>query len=100
MSQKNWRDINMTYDLIGVIHKPSGVMLTDDIGNDYPEMVAVAGYHVNVLLQDDMGLVEQYIIVPSTLSRIFAGRDDTVALKFSNRDEWLALGIEVIEEVL
>lgn len=90
----------MTYDLIGVIHKPSGVMLTDTEGNEYTEMVAIEGYHVNVLPSDDMSLVEPYIIVPSALSRVFANRDDTVALKFANRDEWLALGIEAIEEVL
>jgi len=86
----------MIYDLIGVIHKPSGVMLTDDMGNEYPEMVAVEGYHVNILSEGDMSLVEPYIIVPSALSRVFAGRDDTVALKFANRDEWLNLGIEVL----
>jgi hypothetical protein len=90
----------MIYDLIGVIHKPSGVMLTDTEGNEYAEMVAIEGYHVNVLPSDDMSLVEPYIIVPNILGRIFAGREDTVALKFTNRDEWLALGIEVIEEAL
>lgn len=88
----------MTYDLIGTIYKPSGVMLTDREGNEFPEMVAIEGYHVNVLPSEDMSLVEPYIIVPSALSRVFAGRDDTVALKFANRDEWLALGIEVIAD--
>ena len=88
----------MTYDVIGTIYKPSGVMLTDTDGNEYPQMVAVEGYHVNVLPSDDMSLVEPYIVEVNTLSRVFAGRDDTVALKFANRDEWLALGIEVIEE--
>lgn len=88
----------MTYDVIGTIYKPSGVMLTDEEGNEYPEMVAVDGYHVNVLPQEDMSLVEPYIVTVATPSRVFAGRDDTVALKFANRDEWLALGIEVIED--
>lgn len=90
----------MIYDVIGTIYKPSGVTLTDAEGNEYPEMVALDGYNVNVLPQEDMSLVEPYIVVANTPSRVFAGRDDTVALKFANRDEWLALGIEVIEEEL
>ena len=87
----------MIYDVVGTIYKPSGVMLTDNDGNEYQEMVAVDGYHVNVLPQDDMSLVEPYIVQANTLSRVFAGRDDTVALKFKDRDEWLSLGIEVVE---
>lgn len=31
----------MIYDLIGTIYKPTGTMLKDSEGNDYPEMVAV-----------------------------------------------------------
>ena len=89
----------MTYDLIGTIYKASGVILTDEEGNEYPEMKALEGYHVNVLPQDNMSLVEPFIVEVNSLSRVFAGRDDTVALKFANRDEWLALGIEVIEVV-
>jgi len=88
----------MTYDTIGKIYKPLGVVLTDTEGNEYPEMVAIDGYHVNVLPSDDMRLVEPYIVEVNTLSRVFAGRDDTVALRFANRSEWLALGIEYIEE--
>ena len=90
----------MTYDCIGTIYKPSGAMLTDEFGNEFPEMEPIDGYHVNVLPQEDMSLVEPYIVEANTLSRVFAGRDDTVALKFDSRDEWLALGIEVVEEVL
>jgi len=35
-------------DVIGVMHEPTGNMLTDDDGNEYPEMAAVDGWHVNV----------------------------------------------------
>lgn len=89
----------MTYDLVGTIYTPSGVILTDEEGNEYPEMVAVEGYHVNIL-DADMELVAPYVITVNTPSRVFAGRDDTVHLKFVDRAEWLALGIEVVEEVL
>ena len=87
----------MTYDLIGTIYKTSGVMLTDEEGNEYPEMVALEGYHVNTLPPLDEKL-EKFIVVPSTLSRVFAGRDDTICLKFSSRDEWLSQGYENVEE--
>lgn len=93
----------MIYDLIGTIYKPSGVMLTDEEGNEYAEMVALADdsgnpyYHINTLPPLDDKL-EKFVVVPTTLSRVFAGRDDTVALKFSSRDEWLALGYENVEE--
>ena len=87
----------MIYDLIGTIYKPSGVMLTDEEGNEYPEMAALEGYHVNTLPPLDEKL-EKFIVVPPTLSRVFAGRDDTVCLKFKDRAEWLALGYENVEE--
>ena len=81
----------MTYDLIGVIHKPTGVMLTDAEGMQYPEMAALDGYHVNVL--EVTPELAPYIVTPETPTRVFAGVT-THCLKFANRDEWLALGIE------
>ena len=93
----------MIYDLIGTIYKPSGVMLTDEEGNEYPEMVALADdsgnpyYHVNVLeVTDDL---LPYVVTPTSQVRVFAGRDDTVCLKFKDRAEWLALGYENVEEI-
>lgn len=35
-------------DVIGLMHEPTGTMLTDDDGNEYPEMAAIDGWHVNV----------------------------------------------------
>lgn len=35
-------------DIIGSIHKPTGVMLTDEEGSEYPEMSDVGGWHVNM----------------------------------------------------
>ena len=87
----------MIYDIIGIIYSPTGVMLKDEEGNEYPQMEAIDGYHVNTLPPLADGL-EPYVVAPSTLSRVFAGRDDTVALKFSSRDEWLKQGYENVEE--
>ena len=88
----------MTYDLIDKIYTPTGVVLADNEGNEYPEMEVVIGYHVNMLETTEATL--PYVIQVNTPSRVFAGRDDTVCLKFTNRDEWLALNIETIEEIL
>ena len=40
-------------DVVGVIQKPTGVMLTDDEGMEYPEMAALDGWHVNLRLSGD-----------------------------------------------
>ena len=86
----------MEYDLIGTINKPTGVMIQSQYG-EYPETIVFEGYHVN-MINADMELVKDYIVEVSTPSRTFAGRDDGICLKFKNREEWLSLGIEKIEE--
>jgi hypothetical protein len=35
-------------DMIGTIYQTSGTMLTDDEGNEYPEMIAIDGFHANI----------------------------------------------------
>lgn len=35
-------------DVIGLIYKPTGTMLTDEDGFEYPEMADVGGWHVNM----------------------------------------------------
>ena len=86
----------MIYDLIGTIHKSSGIMLKDEEGNKYPQMEAVEGYHVNILPPLAETLI-QYVVEPTYKQRVFAGRDDTICLKFKDRNEWLSLGFEKLE---
>ena len=88
----------MIYDLIGTMYKPSGIILKDEEGNEYPQMEAVEGYHINTLPPLDEAL-EQYMIEPAYKQRVFAGRDDTICLRFKDRDEWLSLGFENVEEI-
>ena len=38
--------------------------------------------------------LEGSVVTPTSPVRMFAGRDDTICLKFANRDEWLGLGYE------
>ena len=89
----------MIYDLIGTIYKPTGTMLKDSEGNEYSQMEAVDGYHVNTLPSELTEELQPYVVAVATPSRVFAGREDTVCLKFKDRDEWLSLGYENVEEV-
>jgi len=40
-------------DIVGTIHEPTGNTLTDADGNEYPEMAAVDGWHINIRLMGD-----------------------------------------------
>lgn len=40
-------------DVVGVIYEPTGNMLTDTEGNEYPEMAPVPGWHINIRLIGD-----------------------------------------------
>jgi len=41
------------FDTIGLIHKATGNMLTDEEGMEYPEMAPVDGWHVNLRIRGD-----------------------------------------------
>lgn len=86
----------MTYDIIGTVYKPTGSILKDEEGNEYPQMETVDGYHVNTLPPLDEKLTK-YVVEPTTKQRVFAGREDTICLKFASRDEWLGLGYEQLD---
>ena len=59
-------------DPVGVIHKPTGAMLQDSDGNEYPEMAPVDGWHVN--LSDGVAELAAFEIdPPATPARVFAG---------------------------
>ena len=92
----------MIYDTIETIYTSTGVMLTSEDGFEYPQMEAIDGYHVNVLdaTIEEQALIEPFIIQVNNPNRVFAGRDDMVCLKFTNREEWLALGFEKTDEEL
>lgn len=65
-------------DIVGVIYEPTGNMLTDDEGNEYPETAPIDGWHVNLrLLNDTMrdaaeALDLAYGLTPNSPSRIWA----------------------------
>jgi hypothetical protein len=65
-------------DIVGVIYRPTGNMLTDDEGNEYPETAPLDGWHVNIRLLNDTMLEAAeavnavYGVVPETPARVWA----------------------------
>ena len=64
-------------DVVGVIHEPTGVTLTDSEGMDYPEVAAVDGWHVNIRLVGDAmretveALDATHGVTPNSPSRVW-----------------------------
>jgi hypothetical protein len=67
-------------DEVGTIYAPTGNMLVDDEGNEYPEITAVDGYHLNLRkMRDEADSIIQtledadlVIDPPATPARKFA----------------------------
>lgn len=65
-------------DIVGVIYSPTGVMLTDTEGNEYPETAPLDGYHLNIrLLNDTMreaveAIEAEYGVAVNSPSRVWA----------------------------
>ena len=70
-----WEPRYQNIDNFGLVQKPTGVMLQDEEGMDYPEMSPVDGWHVNVrvLAHEDPSVLEPYKANPdpSTPVRVF-----------------------------
>ena len=49
-------------DVIGIVYKPTGKLLTSEEGN-FPEMAAVPGWHVNVRGEENATLAQHHIEV-------------------------------------
>ena len=64
-------------DVVGTIHEPTGVTLTDSEGMDYPEMAAVDGWHINIRLVGDAmretveALDATHGVTPNSPSRVW-----------------------------
>ena len=44
---------NHSFDIVGLIHEPTGNILTDAEGIEYPEMAPIDGWHVNLRIRGD-----------------------------------------------
>ena len=60
-------------DVVGTIYKASGGTLTDAEGDEYPEMLPVDGFHINLVVDILPVELEAYASVPTTPSRVFGG---------------------------
>ena len=64
-------------DVIGVISEATGVTLTDGNGMDYPEMLPVTGWHLNIRLASDSmrdvaeALDAAHGVTPDTPTRVW-----------------------------
>ena len=64
-------------DVVGVIYEPTGNTLTDDEGNEYPEMAPVPGWHINIRLIGDARRADveavdvTYGVTPNSPSRVW-----------------------------
>ena len=61
----------MNYDIIGILYADTGQTVTDEEGNEYPEMQPIQGFHVNT--DQPISGAEDYVVVPTTPRRVFAG---------------------------
>jgi hypothetical protein len=67
MDKPNYPNI----DIIGTIYKPTGTMLTNEEGMEYPEMEAIEGYHVNIRNYTEAPELDQYAVVPTIPQRVW-----------------------------
>ena len=64
-------------DVLGTLSEATGVTLTDGNGMDYPETVAVTGWHLNIRLINDTkrtiveAVDELYGVTPTSPSRLW-----------------------------
>lgn len=58
-------------DIIGPIYKPTGVILTDEEGFEYPEMADIGGWHINMRGELPEALQPYKITVTGTPYRIW-----------------------------
>lgn len=64
-------------DVVGTLYEPTGVILTNAEGLDYPEMQAITGWHVNIRLPNDNmstivdSIYETYGVIPESPSRVW-----------------------------
>ena len=54
-------------DVVGIIHKPTGVMLTDAEGNEYHEMAALDGWHINLRIVGEAKRADAEALVAYTV---------------------------------
>lgn len=68
----DWAFTGLALDVIGLIYKPTGNMLTDDESVEYPEMAPIEGWHANLITAEEVDDLP-IIVPPATPYRVWAG---------------------------
>lgn len=66
----DWQFTGEALDVIGTIYRPTGNTLTDEEGNEYPEMTPLDGFHANLIAEEAPAGVE--VMSPVTPYRVWA----------------------------
>ena len=87
----------MTLYTIGTIHRPTGTMLTNSEGDEYPEFAPIPGYHINST--EAVPEWEQYQVFPSGAYHcVFAGVE-TYCYRFEDEQQAQELAPHLFPEV-
>jgi len=70
-----WRSLSNMLDIIGIMYRETGTMLTTEDGMEYPETEAISGYHANLReeLTDEQVALLPTVDAPATPYRKWAG---------------------------
>lgn len=63
--------MNYNIDVIGLIFEPTGNMISDGEGGEYPEQAPIVGWHVNT--SEPVEAWEQYRVTPTAPRRVYTG---------------------------
>lgn len=60
-------------DVVGTIYRPTGNMIADDDGNEYPETAPIPGWHVNLrfltdAMQAEAQALSEWVVSPAPKS--------------------------------
>jgi hypothetical protein len=95
-----------TITVVGNVYVPTGQMLTDEEGNEYPETTATEGYYVNVRSKQALSTeLIQYVYIPEPdfPIRRWATKeysDDTEELKIPKGDLMALLSVDSLANII
>lgn len=74
-SDEGWiqASVDHALDVVGTIYQPTGIVITNDEGESYPEMAPLDGFHVNLAIAQLPEALAPFVVTPSHPARVFAG---------------------------
>lgn len=73
-NEYGWQTASVDHalDVVGTIYKPTGVMVDGEDGMQYPEMVPLDGFHVNLAISELPESLVPFAVTPGQPARVFA----------------------------